>query len=81
MIGNRMRRCQLNEDIQRLIEEQIELPSPPAIAVKILNTVQDEDSSLQDLARIISADPALTGKVLRIANSSIYALRTEVQVD
>ncbi len=73
-----MTAVQTNENIQRLIEKQIELPSPPAIALQILNTVQDESKSLQDLAKIISADPALTGKVLRIANSGFYAARTEI---
>jgi len=69
---------QSNEDIQRLIREQVNLPSPPAIAVQILNTVQDKDSSLGDLEKIISADPALTGKMLQIANSAFYALPNKV---
>lgn len=65
-------------DPQQLVEEQINLPSPPAIAVQILNTVQKEDCSLEDLERIISADPALTSKLLRIANSAFYSLPHEV---
>lgn len=67
-----------NEKIQQLIQKQINLPSPPAIAVQILNTVQDEDSSLTDLEKIISADPALTGKMLHIANSAFYSLPNKV---
>ncbi len=47
-----------NNDVDRLIKEQIKLPSPPTIAVQILNTVQDEAASLQDLTQIIAADPA-----------------------
>jgi len=64
--------------IQHLIKQQINLPSPPAIAVQILNTVQDDDSSLADLEKIISADPALTGKMLQIANSAFYSLPNKV---
>lgn len=64
--------------IRQLIEEQINLPSPPAIAVQILNTVKQEESSMQELARIISADPALTGKMLNVANSGFYSLPNEV---
>lgn len=66
------------EQIQKIIAENIELPTPPTIAVQILNTFQKEDSTLQDLARIIAADPALTAKMLRIANSGYYALQSEV---
>ena len=66
------------EQIQKLIKSQISLPSPPAIVVKILKTVQKEDTSLQELARIISADQALTAKLLRVANSGIYAPTNEI---
>ncbi|MCW8860107.1 MAG: pyruvate kinase, partial [Deltaproteobacteria bacterium] len=68
----------LDNPVKKLIESEINLPSPPAIAVQILNTVQQEESDLNDLTKIISADPALTGKMLQIANSSFYSLETEV---
>ena len=64
--------------IKDLIEKEITLPSPPAIAVQILNTVHKEDAALRELVAIISADPALTGKMLQIANSGFYALNNEV---
>ncbi len=64
--------------IKDLIEKEITLPSPPAIAVQILNTVHKEDAALRELVTIISADPALTGKMLQIANSGFYALNNEV---
>lgn len=67
-----------DEEIRRLIDNKINLPSPPAIAVQILSTVQRQDFSLDDLEKIISADPALTSKMLRLANSSFYALPTKV---
>ncbi len=63
---------------QQLIEKEITLPSPPAIAVQILNTVQKEDAALGELVKIISADPALTGKMLQIANSGFYAVKSKV---
>lgn len=67
-----------NEEIWQLLDNKINLPSPPAIAVQILNTVQKEDFSLDDLERIISADPALSSKMLRLANSSFYALPNKI---
>lgn len=68
----------LAKELHHLIRDQINLPSPPAIAVRILETVQNKDSSLKDLEKIISADPALTGKMLRIANSAFYSLPSEI---
>ena len=67
-----------NEEIRQLIGEQVKIPSPPTIAVQILNTVQNSESSLGDLEKIISADPALTSKMLKIANSAFYSLPNEV---
>ncbi len=64
--------------IRQLIDEQVDLPSPPAIAIQILNAVQQENSSMQELARIISADPALTGKLLKVANSGFFARPNEI---
>lgn len=67
-----------NKELRQLIEDQINIPSPPAIAVQILDAVQQEESSIQELVRIISADPALTGKMLKVANSSFYSLQNKV---
>lgn len=72
---------QTNEDyqrIQQLIENELNFPSPPAIAVKILNAVQEDDAALVELGEIISTDPALTAKMLQAANSSLFACNGEI---
>ena len=61
-----------------LLREPIRLPSPPVIAVRLLDVVKKEDFSFGHLAAIIEADPALTAKVLRLANSPLYGLPSEV---
>ena len=61
------------QDIQQLIREKLNFPSPPAIAVQILNTIKKDEAALTDLVQIISADPALTVKMLKVANSGIYS--------
>ena len=65
-------------NIEQLISSKIRLPSPPATAVRILQAVQEDDGSMNDLARIIATDPVLTAKLLRLANSSIYSLSCRV---
>jgi len=67
-----------NDEIWQLLDNKVNLPSPPAIAVQILSTVQKEDFSLKDLEKIISADPALTSKMLRLANSGFYAIPNQI---
>lgn len=58
--------------MNQLLSGKIRLPSPPAIAIKILETVRKDDFSFHDLAFVIEADPALTARILRVANSSYY---------
>jgi diguanylate cyclase (GGDEF)-like protein len=54
------------------------LPSPPAIAIKILDMVRKDDFSFRDLAQIIESDPALVAKVLKVANSPYYNVTRKV---
>jgi len=58
--------------------KNIKLPSPPAIALRILEAVKQENTSFEDLARIIQVDPALTTKILQVANSSFYGMPNNV---
>ncbi|MCD6525671.1 MAG: GGDEF domain-containing protein [Desulfuromonas sp.] len=54
-------------------DQSCRLPTPPAIAIRILEEVCKEEPSFTRLSELITSDPALTSRVLRIANSSMYA--------
>lgn len=51
------------------------LPSLPAVALEVLELAQRQDTEIRAIARCIERDPALTSRVLRVVNSSYYALR------
>lgn len=51
----------------------VQLPSPPAVAMRVLEAVKNDEVSLESMARILGSDPALAAKVLRVANSSLYS--------
>lgn len=51
------------------------LPTLPAVAVRVLELTQDENVSVDELARTIQNDQALAAKVLKTVNSSFYGLR------
>lgn len=57
-----------------------DLPSPPVIAVRILEAIKQDDCSLDRLSDIIEMDPALVVKVIRAANSTYYKQITTVDV-
>lgn len=59
--------------VQDLISGKVRLPSPPLIAVRILEEVRRDDFTFLDLAYLIESDPALTARVLRAANSSFFS--------
>ncbi len=64
--------------LQEFLDEKIKLPSPTAIALRILEDVRKDEDSFADLAETIKSDPALTARVLKIANSSLYGLAVPV---
>ena len=51
------------------------LPSPPGVAVRILELGQNPDTTLDDVAKNVSLDAAISAKIIRFANSPLYARR------
>jgi diguanylate cyclase (GGDEF)-like protein len=49
------------------------LPSPSGVGMRILLLTAREDCSLDELVHTIQADPALTGRVLKLATSALHA--------
>ncbi|HLC40871.1 MAG TPA: HDOD domain-containing protein, partial [Methylomirabilota bacterium] len=56
--------------LDALLDRVGQLPTLPPVALKILALIEDSRSAVQSLADIISKDPALTARVLRLVNSS-----------
>src|SRR5262249_24324776 len=50
------------------------LPVLPQIVSQVLKLADDVEASPKDMERIIERDPAITAKLLRVANSSYYGL-------
>src|SRR5258708_11186837 len=58
---------------QQTLEKKLaDLPPLPAVVTRIMQTVNNPDTSAEDLNKLISMDPGLASKVLRIVNSSYY---------
>lgn len=51
----------------------------PDICVRLRSTLDDPRSSAEDIGELISADPSLTAKVLRLANSSLFRFPSQVE--
>lgn len=56
-----------------------DLPPLSDVALEVVRRATQEDLEAGDLATIIAKDPGLALKILRVANSSFYGLRTQVK--
>lgn len=59
---------------QKVVENIDNLPSLPQIVTRLIRVVNSPDSSAEDAAKLIQKDPALTSKMIRLANSAFYGI-------
>lgn len=64
-----------NETVRVIIRNLDELPSLKESYIRIINLI-DADKEIQEIAQAIEADPPLTMKLLHIANSAFFGLKT-----
>lgn len=60
-------------ELNTYIQKDFMLPSPPAIAIQILDAVRDKHVTSKSLSKIIYSDPALAARILKFSNSSLYS--------
>ena len=58
--------------LDRLSDEQTEMPAFPVVAHEILSTLQDRECTIQDLENIVRKDQVIAGKLIQLSNSSFY---------
>jgi len=73
----------IEQKILRQIEEkiathQLVLPSMPDIFVKIRTIVDDPKSNLSQISKIITRDPSLTARILKVSNNALYRRDREI---
>jgi HD-like signal output (HDOD) protein len=64
---------------QDLRDERLELPAFPEAVLRIQRVLQSPETSTDDVVRILSSEPALAARLLRIANSAEFR-RVDQQV-
>lgn len=68
----------MRSDLESLLLNCRNLPSPPGVALRIIELAQDPDVLMAAAADTIALDAALSARMLRIANSPLYASRRRV---
>lgn len=65
-------------NILTLVNSTIDLPTMPEVLLKLNEIMADPDTSAADVAKVVSADPAVSTNILRIVNSAYYGLQVRV---
>lgn len=64
---------------EALLKGLVELSSLPFIYIKINEAVNNPRSSIEDISEIISGDPGLTSRLLRLVNSAFYGFPSKIE--
>jgi putative nucleotidyltransferase with HDIG domain len=69
----------MTNDLDKRIDEYIRsMPSLPTTVAKVLEVCNNPQTSPADLNHVISLDPVLVGRVLKLINSAYYGLGQQV---
>ena len=61
------------EKLRSKLQAGVNFPTPPAVAQQIVDLASDPDIDVVKVATVMSKDPGLSAKVLRVANSPLYS--------
>ncbi|MBT4077807.1 MAG: HDOD domain-containing protein, partial [Gammaproteobacteria bacterium] len=55
-----------------LENDRLPLPTLPEVAIKVRDTVDDDNATIRDISDIIITDAALSARIIQVANSALY---------
>ena len=68
----------ISPELERKLKTCRSLPSPPTFALKIIDLVNDPELDIDQAVKVFLLDPVIVSKILRIANSPLYASQRKV---
>lgn len=66
------------EQLKGLVQQIKDLPTLPSVVTQIIKMVEDPETSAADMNEVISQDPSLTAKVLKLVNSAFYGFSRQI---
>jgi putative nucleotidyltransferase with HDIG domain len=67
-----------DDNLKNLVSEMGVLPSVPALYVEMVHELQSPEASIQKVGQIVARDPAMTAKILQLANSAFFGRQRRV---
>ena len=68
-----------NKALMTRLAHCTDLPSPIGIASRLIELCQDPDVAMMDVVNTVGCDPAISSKLLRMANSPLYARKRKTE--
>lgn len=69
-------------EVQAVVESALKnishIATLPEITLRIIELVEDQSSTAQDLHKVIQNDPALCSRILKVVNSAFYGLPRQI---
>lgn len=69
----------MNRDLEIMIMTASDLPTIPVVATKVMQLIESESATAEELAKVVASDPAVAARVLKISNSSFYGCQRQIQ--
>jgi HD-like signal output (HDOD) protein len=67
-----------SETVQKLMTQMRRIPSPPNIYFEVIAELRSANASVEKIADLIAQDPAITAKLLQLANSAVFGLHLQI---
>ncbi|UFS72350.1 HDOD domain-containing protein [Geomonas sp. RF6] len=69
----------MNKELEAAINSAVDLPTIPVVALKVMQLIESESATADELAKVVASDPAVAARVLKISNSSFYGCQRQIQ--
>ena len=68
----------INQNRFKELKATGQLPSPKGVALALLSLMQKDDVTIKEIARVVQTDPALSGRLIKFANSINFNMRRPI---
>ncbi len=69
----------IHSELEQAIMSAGDLPTIPVVAMKVMQLIESEKATAEELAKVVASDPAVAARVLKISNSSFYGCQRQIQ--
>ena len=67
-----------SDEMVSVLDKTEDLPTLPTVYKKVSDLINDPKSSVTDVSKVIEVDQSLTGKILKLVNSSFFGFSRKI---